>query len=159
MENASLDDEEKFLHAKTLFQDMFSKERSSSDRSMLESIRRAVSFSIEKPIRNLRDMFLTGPTRNQFGPHYERLMPVLKRFAPLLNNKRVVVFCVDDPRFEDFPAGRDKTMSNVEFTDLKLNTESYYVIDSHLNAAGHASVARLLAAILSEPVVADSASP
>jgi lysophospholipase L1-like esterase len=159
MENAALDDGEKFLQAKTLFQEMLNKARSTSDRGMIESIRRAISFSIEKPIRNLRDMFLTTSRRHQFAPHYERLMPVLRRFAPLMINKRVIVFCVDDPRFEDFPTGRDKTMGNVEFADLKLHTENYYVIDSHLNAAGHASVGRALAALLAEPVVPDSLSP
>jgi hypothetical protein len=85
-------------------------------------------------------------------------MSVLRRFAPLVTNKRVVVFSVDETRFEDFPAGRDETMGNVEFADLKLHEEHYYVIDSHLNAAGHARVGRLLAAMLSEPVVADSLS-
>jgi hypothetical protein len=158
MENAALDDQEKFRQAQVLFREMFNKERSSSDHGMLESIRRAVSFSIEKPIRNVRDQWLTTPKRNQFAPHYESLMSVLKRFAPLMTNKRVVVFSVDEPRFDDFPEGRDKTMGNVEFADLKLDAENYYVIDSHLNTAGHARVGRLLAARLLEPVVADSLS-
>ena len=158
MENAALDDEEKFRQARALFQDMFNQTRSSSDHGMFESIQRAVAFSIEKPIRNLRDTFLSTPRRNPFAPHYERLMPVLKRFAPLMTNKKVVVFSVDEPRFEDFPTGGDETVGNVEFADLKLEAENYYVIDSHLNAAGHARVGHLLAAILSEPGVVDPLS-
>jgi lysophospholipase L1-like esterase len=152
MENAALDQEEKFLQAKALFQEMFNRERSSSDHSILESIRRAVSFSIEKPIRNLRDSFIKTPKRNQFAPHYQYLMPVLKRFAPLMDKRRVVVFSVDEPGFEDFPAGKDKSMSNVEFVNLRLDPEDYYLIDSHLNSEGHAKLGRMLAAYLSEPV-------
>jgi hypothetical protein len=154
MENAALDDQEKFRQAQTLFREMFDKERSSSDHGWLDSIRRAVSFSIEKPIRNLRDLFLPRPRRNHFGPHYASLLPVLKRFASVLDRKRVVVFSVDEPRFEDFPSGRDETMANVEFADMKIDAENYYLIDSHLNAAGHARVGHLLAAMLSKPVVA-----
>jgi len=159
MENAALDQEDKFLQAKALFQEMFNRERSSSDRSMLESLRRAVSFAIEKPIRNLRDLLVPAAKRNQFAPHYQYLMPVLKRFGPLIDRKRVVVLSVDEPGFEDFPRGKDKTMSNVEFVDLTLDAEDYYLIDSHLNAAGHAKLARLLAAYLSDPVLAESGSP
>jgi len=155
-ENAALDQEEKFLQAKALFQEMFDRERSSSDHSILESIRRAVAFSIEKPIRNLRDMVLRKPMRNQFAPHYQDLISVLRRFAPLMDRKRVVVFSVDEPGFEGFPAGKDKSMNNVEFVDLRLETGDYYLIDSHLNSAGHAKVSRKLAAYLSEPVFAES---
>jgi len=158
-ENAALDQEEKFLQAKALFQEMFNKERSSSDHSILESIRRAVAFSIEKPIRNLRDLFLNKPTRHQFAPHYQYLMPVLRRFAPLMDKKRVVVFSVDEPGFEGFPAGKDTSMDNVEFVDLRLEAEDHYLIDSHLNSAGHAKVGRKLAAYLSEPAFAESVSP
>ena len=158
-ENAALDDEEALRYSRTFFQDMFDNKRSLADQARFELIRRAVSFSIEKPIRNLRDLFFAKPRRNHFAPHYERLMPVLQRFAQLLKNKRAVVFCVDDPRFEDFPTGRDKTMSNVEFVDLKLGPEDYFLIDGHLNAAGHARVGRVLAAVLSKPVGADSISP
>jgi len=159
MENAALDQEDKFLQAKALFQEMFNRERSSSDRSMLESLRRAVSFAIEKPIRNLRDLLVPAAKRNQFAPHYQYLMPVLKRFGPMIDRKRVVVLSVDEPGFEDFPRGKDKTMSNVEFVDLKLDAEDYYLIDSHLNAAGHAKLGRLLAAYLSDPALAESGSP
>src|SRR5262245_18717329 len=159
MENAALDQEEKFLQAKALFQEMFNKERSSSDHSILESIRRAVAFSIEKPIRNLRDMVLSKPTRNQFAPHYQYLIPVLRRFAPLMDKKRVVVFSVDEPGFEGFPAGKDKSMNKIEFVDLRLEAEDYYLIDSHLTSEGHAKVGRKLAAYLSEPAFAESVSP
>jgi hypothetical protein len=158
MENAALDQEEKFLQAKALFQEMFNRVRSSSDHSVLESIRRAVSFSIEKPIRNLRDLFIRAPRSNQFAPHYQYLMPVLKRFAPLMNKKRVIVFSVDEPGFDDFPTGKDIFMSNIEFVNLKLDSEDYYLIDSHLNSAGHAKLGRLLAAYLSAPVFAESGS-
>ena len=79
---------------------------------------------------------------------------MLKRFASLLHRKRVVVFSVDEPRFEDFPWGRDQTMGNVEFVVMKLDAENYYLIDRHLNAKGHARVGHLLAAVLSKPVVA-----
>jgi len=154
VENAALDDQEKFRQAQAIFREMFDKERSSNDQGWLDSIRRAVSFSIEKPIRNLRDLFLPPPRRNPFGPHYEILLPVLKRFASVLDRKRVVVFSVDEPRFEDFPSGRDATMANVEFADMNIDAENYYLIDSHLNAAGHARVGHLLAAMLSKPVAA-----
>ena len=155
MENAALDQEEKFLQAKALFQEMFGRERSSSDRTIPESIGRAVSFAIEKPIRNLRDMWVKAPKPNRFGPHYENLMPVLKRFAPLVNKKRIIVFCVDDGGFEDFPNGKDKILRNVEFVDLKLKAEDFYVIDSHLNTLGHAKVGRMLARYLLEPVFSE----
>ena len=149
MENAALDQEERYLQAKALFQDMLNRARDSSDHSMLESLRRAVSFATEKPIRNLRDIFVRRPTRNEFAPHYQYLMPVLRRFGPLMENKRVVVFSVDEPGFEDFPRGKDTTMANVEFMDVKLGAEHYYRIDGHLNPAGHAKLGRLLAAYLS----------
>ena len=151
-ENAALDQEDKLLQVKALFHEMFMKERSSSDRGVFESLRRAVSFALEKPIRNLRDMLIKAERRNQFAPHYQHLIPVLRRFAPLMNGKRVIVFSVDEPPFEDFPGGKDKSISNLEFVDLKLDPEDYYLIDSHLNATGHARVGRMLAAVLSEPV-------
>jgi hypothetical protein len=44
----------------------------------------------------------------------------------------------------------------VEFVDLKLEAEDYYVIDRHLNAAGHAKIGHLLAGMLSKPFVAGS---
>jgi len=159
MENAAVDQEDKFLQAKALFQETLNRERSSSDHSMLESVHRAVSFAIEKPIRNLRDLLIPAAKRNQFASHYQYLMPVLKRFAPLIERKRVVVFSVDEPGFEDFPCGKDKTMSHIEFVDLKLDAEDYYLIDSHLNAAGHANLGHLLAAYLSGPVHAECGSP
>jgi lysophospholipase L1-like esterase len=155
MENEALDQEEKFLQAKTLFQETFKRERSSADPNVPQSIKSAVSFAIEKPMRNLRDMFFKARSRNQFAPHYQQLIPVLKRFAPLVNKKRIVVFCVDEDGFDDFPNGKDKIIGNLEFVDLKLETEDFYIIDSHLNSLGHAKVGRMLTGYLSEPALAE----
>jgi lysophospholipase L1-like esterase len=155
MENAALDQEERFLQAKALFQEMFNRERSSSDRTIPESIQRALAYAIEKPIRTLRDTFFKAPSRNQFAPHYQNLIPVLKKFAPLLSKKRVVVFCVEEDGFENFPIGKDRTIRNLEFVDLKLDADDFYVIDSHLNSVGHAKVGRMLAGYLSEPAIAE----
>jgi hypothetical protein len=155
MENQALGQDEKALHARNTYEQAINSEGRSGDSSMPKSIRRALSFAIEKPMRNLRDLFL-GDQRghNPFSPHYRELIPVFKQFASLLDRKRIVVFCVDELRFADFPSGRDPIIRNLEFVDIQLEPRHFYVIDGHLNALGHAAVGRFLIRSLSEPLTA-----
>ena len=145
MENHALGQEEKALQARNSYEQAINSEGRPGDSSIPKSIRRALSFAIEKPMRNLRDLLLGDQQRhNPFSPHYRELIPVLKKFASLLDGKRIVVFCLDELRFADFPNGRDPIIRNLEFVDIQLEPDHFYVIDGHLNALGHAAVGRFL---------------
>ncbi|HJR76232.1 MAG TPA: hypothetical protein VJ805_04635 [Nitrospiraceae bacterium] len=151
MENMALDQEEKMLEAKRSFEQAFNPEARSGDVTLSKSIRRAFSFAIEKPIRNLRGMVLPDRRKpNPFSPHYQGLIAVLQRFAPALMNKRVIVFSVDEEAFDDFPNGKDTILENLEFVDMKLGPDHFYVVDGHLNSSGHAEVGRVLVRYLSD---------
>lgn len=150
-ENASLDNQSAFLEAKTYYQDVFNGVRPIGDRDVFRSINRAFAFAVEKPVRDVGDAILLRKKKDQFGPHYQALVRVLKKFAALLDNKRVVVFETDKYRFDDFPAGKDKTLGNVEFVDLKLDANDHYVLDGHLNPIGHKAVGKALSRYLKTP--------
>jgi hypothetical protein len=151
MENMALGQEEKMLEAKSSFEQAFNQGARSGEITLPKSIRRAFSFAIEKPIRNLRDMVLPDTRKsNSFSPHYQGLIAVLQRFAPALAKKRIIVFSVDEEAFVDFPSGKDSIFENLEFVDMKLEADHFYVIDGHLNASGHAEVGRVLVRYLSD---------
>jgi hypothetical protein len=157
MENKALYQEGKMLHAKKSFEQAVDSEGRSSNSEISKSIRRAFSFAVEKPIRNLRDMLLfNAQRRNPFSPHYRELIPVLKRFASLLDRKRLLVFCLDEEGFADFPRGKDPIIHNLEFVDVKLEPDDFYLIDGHLNSGGHAKAGRLLVRYLSDRVLASA---
>ena len=136
-ENTHIDHENAFLKAKADYQETFNGVKPIGDENVLKSINRAFSFAIEKPVRYSRDLLLSTKKKDQFAPHYQGLITVLRKFSSLLDNKRVVVICTDKYRLEGFPVGKDKTVDNVEFLDLELDANDYYIIDEHLNSSGH----------------------
>lgn len=156
VENSSIDKEDVFLEARTNYQEALTGVKSIGDRDVFKSITRAFSFAIEKPVRHFRDLVLSSKKKDKFSPHYEWLVTVLKKFAPLLDNKRVVVFDTDKDRLEGFPMGKDKTIGNVEFLDLELDINDHYIIDGHLNPAGHKNVGKALSRYLEKPYMGES---
>ena len=111
VENSSIDKEDVFLEARTNYQEALTGVKSIGDRDVLKSITRAFSFAIEKPVRHFRDLVLSSKKKDKFSPHYEGLVTVLKKFAPLLDNKRVVVFDTDKQDLKAFPWVRTKLLA------------------------------------------------
>lgn len=155
-ENTSIDKENAFLEPKTRYQETFNGVKPIGDENVLKSINRAFSFAIEKPVRYSRDLLLGTEKKDQFAPHYQGLITVLAKFSALLDNKRVVVIYTDKYRHEGFPVGKDKTIDNVEFLDLELDTNDYYVIDEHLNSLGHKKVGETMSHHLEKPYMGES---
>jgi len=155
-ENTYIDNENAFLEAKAHYQETFNGVKAIGDESVLKSINRAFSFAIEKPVRYIRDSLLSIKKNDQFAPHYHGLITVLTKFAALLDNKRVVVIYTDKNRLVGFPIGKDKTVGNVEFLDLELDTNDYYIIDEHLNSLGHKKVGKTLSHYLEKPYTGES---
>ena len=52
--------------------------------------------------------------------------------------------------------GKDKTIGNVEFLDLELDINDHYIIDGHLNPAGHKNVGKALSRYLEKPYMGES---
>jgi lysophospholipase L1-like esterase len=153
MENDAVDQGNKISEARTMFEQAVNSDGRSSRSAVPQSVKRALSFALEKPIRNLRDMFELSPRRYRtFAPHYQGLIRVLRRFASTLDQKRIVIFSIDEVSFDDFPNGRDPAIKNLEFVDISLDTSDFYPIDGHLNSNGHARVGRLLTRYLLEPL-------
>ncbi|MEO8339914.1 MAG: hypothetical protein ABI604_09375, partial [Nitrospirota bacterium] len=71
-------------------------------------------------------------------------------------SKRVVVIYTDKYRHVGFPVGKDKTVGNVEFLDLELDTNDYFIIDEHLNSLGHRKVGKALSQYLGKPYTGES---
>ena len=155
-ENTNIDNENAFLEAKAQYQEVFSGLKPIGDKNVLKSINRAFSFAIEKPARHFRELVLRTKKEDQFSPHYQGLITVLKKFPGLLENKRVVVFCTDQDKLVGFPAGKDQTVGNIEFLGLELDANHYYIIDEHLNALGHRKVSKTLSHYLEKPYVGES---
>lgn len=155
-ENTNIDNENAFLEAKTHYQEVFNGAKPIGDESVLKSINRAFSFAIEKPVRHFRELLLSTKQKEQFAPHYQELITVLKKFPKLLENKRVVVFCTDKDRLVGFHVGKDSSVGNVEFLDLELDTNDYYIIDEHLNSLGHKKVSKALSRYLEKSYMGES---
>ena len=155
-ENTQIENENAFLESKVHYQETFNGVKAIGDESVLKSITRAFSFAIEKPVRYSRDLLLGTKKKDQFAPHYQGLLTVLTKFGALLGNKRVVVIYTDKDRLAGFPVGKDKAVGNVEFLDLELDDDDYYVIDEHLNSLGHKKVGKALSRYLDKPYIAES---
>jgi lysophospholipase L1-like esterase len=155
-ENINVDNENAFFEAKTHYQERFNGVKPIEDENVLKSINRAFSFAIEKPVRHFRDLLLSTKKKDQFAPHYQGLITVLRKSAALLDNKRVIIFYTEKDRFEGFPIGKNKTIGNVEFLDLELDTNDYYIIDGHLNSLGHKKVGEALSRYLEKPYIGES---
>ncbi len=110
---------------------------------------RLYKFTFVWPFRRLGETLRGGARASEFGPHYQALMPVLKR-SRALAGKRVIVFYSNahGRRFRNFPSGQDKQLPNVYFIDLELNPDDYFRLDDHLNSAGHKKIALKLAELL-----------
>jgi hypothetical protein len=82
---------------------------------------------------------------DDFSSHYQPLMAVLGKHDSL-RNKRVLIFYNNGraQRFQGFPAGRDKTLPNVEFVDVVVDAGGFYRLDDHMAPAGHKTTAQQL---------------
>ena len=79
-----------------------------------------------------------------FDKHYVALIKVLKKFKNV-KNKNIIFFNVDkEIFFYNYPEGFDKTFSNINFINISLTKDDFFLLDGHLNSLGHQNVANQL---------------
>jgi lysophospholipase L1-like esterase len=107
---------------------------------------RAYKATIWYPIVEVFRRALHGTDPEDFRPHYDTLMQLLRN-ADVLKGKQVIVFYTRgyDVRFKNFPAGKDRELDNLTFVDIELDAKDFYVLDPHLNASGHKVIGERLA--------------
>jgi lysophospholipase L1-like esterase len=129
---------------------------SNNAKARVDMFLKAYEFTFFLPMKQLRKAF-TGDALD-FGPHYEPLIDTLKKSSGL-ENKQIIIFYINPfgRRFRGFPTGRDKQLPNVYFLELELDANDYYVIDDHMNGAGHKRVAAELAEVLKGLPLSNSA--
>ena len=115
-------------------------------------VKQGVKFSIWKKLRKSFRYSITIPKdiltkKNKsmtFDHHNEAFIKVLQKF-PFLNDKRVIVFYTNghQQEFINFPSSKSEVFSNLEYTDLNIEKDknNFYLIDGHLNPAGHKKIA------------------
>lgn len=124
-----------------------------SDRwSFLKYLYRGYRLAFWYPISASLGMVLGETGVEDFGPHRDVLAALLRKTAAL-QGKRIVVFYTRGygMKFKNFPVGPDTGLENLTFVDVALGPEDFYVLDPHLNKAGHQATARKLAEVLSRP--------
>jgi hypothetical protein len=68
----------------------------------------------------------------------------LKKFKNV-KNKNIIFFNVDkEIFFYNYPEGFDKTFSNINFINISLTKDDFFLLDEHLNSLGHQNVANQL---------------
>jgi hypothetical protein len=117
-----------------------------SQTGMLRTLARAYVFAFFGPF--MREPGKRSP--KDFAPHYGALMAVLSRQQLVLADKRVVVFYTNSHgrSFRDFPVGRDASLPQLEFVDIRLDREDFYHLDDHMTPHGHENTAQQLFAAL-----------
>ena len=113
---------------------------------------RSYKATIWYPIVELCRRALHNTEPEDFTPHYETLMQVI-RHSDALKGKQVIVFYSRGyaVKFRNFPVGKDHETDNVTFVDVPLGQEDFYVLDPHLNKLGHQLIGQTLADALQEP--------
>lgn len=89
-------------------------------------------------------IFKKKPNTLNFDKHYLAFVEVFKKFENI-KDKNIIFFNVDKDRtFYNYPEGIDKTFSNINFINVTLSKNDFFLIDAHLNKIGHKSVANQL---------------
>ena len=79
-----------------------------------------------------------------FDEHYVALIEVLKKFKNF-ENKNIIFFSIDkDKSFYNYPEGIDKTFSNINFINISLTKDDFFLLDAHLNTFGHQNITNQL---------------
>ena len=117
-----------------------------------ELVKEGVKFSIWKKLRKSfrysitipKDILTKKNKATNFDHHNKVFIEVLKKF-PFLKDKRIIVFYINghQQKFTNFPSSKSKVFDNLEYTDLDIenDTNSFYLIDGHLNSSGHMKIA------------------
>lgn len=107
-----------------------------------------ISLRYKKSYRLLylevKNLILNNKNNLDFNNHYSILINTLKKFDEL-SGKKIIIFYIDkNTKFYNYPLGFDKELSNVQFVNISLDKNHFYVIDDHINKEGHKTVANQL---------------
>lgn len=80
-----------------------------------------------------------------FRVHFEKFSKLISQFK-WIKEKEVVVFFSNGhgQKFANFESFRIQWYPNIKFVEMDLNRGDYYILDDHLNAAGHSKIANKL---------------
>jgi lysophospholipase L1-like esterase len=143
-------------------QEVFQSILKARERSPLADLRyilRGYAFSVKAPL-----VAWSWKRRQQesydFSVHYAPLIATLSRYESL-DNKRIIVLYTNEhgKPFSNFPVGKDRQMSHVEFVEVQHAPQDFYPIDGHLTRTGHQSVARQLMEVIGPPPLRRSSGP
>ena len=65
-----------------------------------------------------------------------------------LHNKRIIILFIEEPHMKLINKLQKPSKKNIEYFFIKLNKDSFFIIDDHLNEYGHQNIASKLAEIL-----------
>ena len=82
-----------------------------------------------------------------FKPHFNELKNVIREYQEPLSDKKIIIFYSNGhgKKFKNFNNFSIEGMKNIEFVDLSIPREMYFVLDDHLNVNGHKFVGKKLA--------------
>ena len=112
---------------------------------------RDLKISLTMPINLIRDTLKADAT--DFTDHHEHLVKILK---PTLEKHKEINFVLtylsrfNAVNFSNFPVGKSDSFENLYYFEPSLNDQLFFIIDDHLNAAGHKEFSRQMSLFLSK---------
>lgn len=87
-----------------------------------------------------------GTYEKNFKIHYFNFLKIFSEYKKFFENKKVVFIYINEwgKKFENYKIGEDNKFSNLNFININLGNDDYYIIDDHPNVNGHKSIAEQL---------------
>ena len=100
------------------------------------------SLSFRLLFFDIRDsLFGKKLVTKDFNKHYSALISIFNKFD-FMREKKIIFFYIDkELSFYNYPEGFDKEYSNINFINLSLTDEDFFIIDMHINKLGHQKIA------------------
>jgi hypothetical protein len=138
-------------HARTYSPQQFDAIFSQARQDSLGIVGSWIIGALKSPARAAKRLFFDVRAEfNDFTPHYAALIKVLDRFS-WAKERRVLIFYTNEfgVKFSNFAdVANLHVRGSIEFVDLNLGVELFFVLDDHLNKAGHRKIAEELFTIL-----------
>ena len=109
--------------------------------SILKRLRKAIRYSVKIPMEILFGI----KEQNNWESHVYFFEEILKKYD-FVTDKKIIVIGVNGPEknFLNFPNGNSNNIPNLTYVDIKFEKEDFFIIDGHLNPAGHKKISQVL---------------
>ena len=129
-------------------------------RTKISIYKRIFTFSLNLLPRTIKKIIINEPMpwqnsklfEKNFEIHYLNFIKIFSNYQNFFQNKKVIFIYINEwaKEFENYKIGQDKNFLNIEFVEIKLDRDDFYIIDDHPNSKGHKSIADQIYKHLSE---------